>query len=342
MSLDAGAEFTPLAVFPETPALTARELRTAETLRAVQMVAEMTGDELVVESVTDPSLITDRPGVYVFGNHLGGNAGNIIRDVNFVMQDKPMSGAADSAHAVIAGWLDVTFNDRPSEGIKVVAKCFAKRTPEERFERAIREVTIMEELAGRHELSLEPIALAIAPKGLPMDGQIILFSRQEDELLTFDNQPWGRGPSNQRNADSGRTVAAAIGRFNAKYGLRHGDAKAKNCAEKYGKNPGMIDYETTVRFDKSDPFESSLTAEIDFGLMVDSLSKKGFLPLTSIDAYGRRNAVPRPIYRATCQMLQELAFAYLTEWESVSVGVQEAVTAQVSIIIDNFIESQIG
>lgn len=291
-----------------------RQERFEATLRAVRIISDMAGGELPIYSADRADEITHEPGIFVLSKHLGTE--QQIVDTTFDLKKMLLSGAADSAHSVIAGDLAIDYQNGERHDVSVAAKCYAKRTKAERFQRAMREVTIMEDLQNRGELTLEPIAVAIAHDQGATDGEVVLLTRYNPNLLSLDNIPWGRGVTDPTNVQNAIIASQALGRFNARLGYRHGDGKIKNAAVEYGRGAGMIDFETSRVFDVHDPIEASVTALDDFGLFIDSLEKKGFL---------KRDGL-----RETRDVINILGEEYLTEWSDASDAVQSAVAEQVT------------
>lgn len=301
----------------------ARQRRFEENLRIVRLISEVAGNSLEIHQVENPHLVPNQPGIYVFNNHIGLDMDAPLTDVNFNPDKKLLSGRADSAHSVLAGSLVIDYRggERRSSGVAV--KCFTKRTQEERFERAMREVAIMEDLEDCDELSLEPLAVAIAPDHSPFSGEVVLLTRRRDNLTSLDNLPWGRGVDNDRNVRSARLAFRVLGRFNAHLGYVHNDAKIKNAAaDIVTGEAGMIDYETTTEFDRSDPAEAALATNSDFPMMLDSLRKRGFvMPDGS---------------REHRQMVAILCEDYLEAWNAAPTNVQERVVNEVSRVATEY------
>lgn len=304
----------PPPAIEESMTAQARQARFEASLRTVRMISDHAGKELPMHSVEDPHLIPHEPGIYVLNNHIG--ASDRITDVSFLLKRQLLSGAADSAHSVIAGDLLVDYRDGTQREVKVAVKCYAKRTAEERYNRAMREITVMEDLLSCEELSIEPIAAAIASPYPPFNGEVILLTRYNDMLLSLDNLPWGRGVEDRRNVNSARLAVQALGRFNAHLGYVHGDAKIKNVAIEHGDGIGMIDFETTEEFDRTSPAEAARASNTDFGFFLDSLQKKGF--------------ITPGFSRANQDAITLLATDYLDAWVGAPQAVQAAVLEDVT------------
>lgn len=290
----------------------------ARTLEVIKAVSRMAGNQLEVNSLGNPDKIENRPGVCIVRARTRPN--EVIENADFEFEPDLLSGVADSAHTVVAGKLFIDYVDDPErQEIAAAAKCFYKRTPEERFTRAVREVAVMQDMQRKGELTIHPIALAIAPKEEPADGEVIIVTEYDPALLTLDNNPWGRGPTTT-NRELAAVAARAVSHFNH-IGYKHGDAKIKNVAQhESGGKVGMIDYETTEPIDPTDPNEVHLAAYIDFQSLLNSLIDKGFTNGKYVDRE---------------RLFTDMADAYLEEWAHDDPNVQSAVLSGITSAIDS-------
>lgn len=263
-------------------------------------------------------LFSEEPGAYVF---TGPEDIEASHDINFSIEERLVSGAADSAHAVIAGRLEVATGGRAEKTvIDVAAKCYQKKREfADRLERARREVTYMRLMKAAGEVTMEPIAVIVTPEEL--GSAIVLFTRFNDSLFTLDNAAWARGLTDM-NVEAALKSAAAIGRFNAKIGLRHGDAKIKNFAsadsELLSSSVSLIDYETAQPLDVDTPYSAGEAAHADLGLLLKSLVDKGFFKIDPLSATNNPPAV-RDLIIKMCED------AYLPNWNDAAPEVQSAV-----------------
>lgn len=298
-----------------------RQARQDLALTTVRKISKRAGRDIPITPDANAENFMHGPGVYILDPEVIERGP--IRDATFELDAQMLSGAADSAHAVIAGDLAVDYES----GLRttpVAAKCYQKRPFEDRLERTRREITMMRFMQEQGELSLEPVAVAIGPRGEDEeDGAIVLLSRFNEELYTLDNAPWGRGMTPQ-NVDTAVTAAATLGRFNS-YGFRHGDAKIKNIASVADENGfigggvSMIDFETTLPFDLKDSIQTQTTVAADLGLMLKSLVSKGFFSQRA-DRFGYKGDP----HKADVAISQ-IADAYLSAWESHDLATQESV-----------------
>jgi hypothetical protein len=304
----------------ETAREAERRERLEQTMRTVQMVSRMAGNELAVKPANQVDDIGEEPAIYLFSSEaIKGE----ITDAEFALKKTYLSGAADSAHTVLAG--DLFIDDSASSErieLNVAVKCFYKRTFEDRFTRALQEVRVLQHLEARGELAWHPIALVIAPTTDVLDREVILVT-QYDGVLTLDNLPWGRGMTKD-NISNALLAVHALGKFNAELGFRHGDAKIKNVAQdEKSSRFGMIDFETSATIDLKNPADAAETALIDFGRMIDSLAKKGFF---------RPEKSSRQSLRVT-DLMAQLAQAYLDHWGNASTEIQDAVFDSVHAVL---------
>lgn len=319
-----------------------RAQRFEDALRTIQVISGMAGNELAVVS-SEAQDIEHSAAIHVISDHL--DTQGMISSAAFEPKPKLLSGAADSAHSVMVGELSVGFGESAEEQIEVAAKCYSKRTPSECFERAMREIEISEHMSSVGEIYVEPIALAIAPDGFEADvivdvtnqliaegdeelvlhatnGEIVLLTRYNPLLTTLDNLPWGRGAEGPGNLENAIHASQALGRFNAVHGYRHGDAKIKNIADVPGCKTGMIDFETSTKLDLNDPMEVRAAVSSDFGLLITSLEKRGFIA---------RNG-----YRENRIAINEMADAYIDQWTGSTAHIQDAVMDEIANWIEVF------
>jgi hypothetical protein len=270
--------------------------RAQQALRVVHSISNLAGNEIPIFPVQAAEDIPREPGIYLLPDYY--ESENPIVSTKFINDPKLLSGRVDSAHSVLAGNLVSVTESGESRSIIVAAKCSLKRTPEQRFERAITELEIMSFLYERKELGFKPIALAVTPDNHPMDGKLAIISKFDSSISTMDNLPWGRGIDDEDNVESAIRAATALGHFNATLGFQHNDAKIKNCASGViGAKTGFVDFETTERFDPTIQAEASKASYVDFGTFIDSLINKGF--------FNHRDAEI---------VLEQLADAYLYKW----------------------------
>src|SRR5512141_823398 len=133
-----------------------REQRQHEALITVQGISRATGRALQVFAGAELAF-SGAPGLYMLDAEIAQRGPG--KDSKFTFEQRMLSGAADSAHAVIAGQLAVTHQDGRRSDAEVVAKCYQKRALEERLIRARREVEVMRDMAARGEIALEPVAV---------------------------------------------------------------------------------------------------------------------------------------------------------------------------------------
>lgn len=295
----------------------------ADTVRAVEIISGLTGKELSATGVDDYTQVGRQPGVYVLSPHVASAEG--ITDTRFELDELLLSGKADSAHSVVTGELEIDFKGDPSQSIPIVAKRAAKREFDDRFQRILREVEVLEKLQALGEPAFEPIAVVVAPVQHPLVGEVVLVTRFAPEILSLDNQPWGRGADNEANKESAIAAATALGHFNAVIGYCHGDAKIKNAAVEEGNGYGMIDFETSAPFDASNPAEVMETVNIDFSLFIDSLYKRRYF--TGLNTKGRVESA-----------LEMLTYGYLAPWEDSAPEVQDAAVNEATSVCDRFVQ----
>lgn len=312
-----------------SPTVTSRiaeqQTRQAEALKVIRQISHAAGSELPVLS-RENGAVDDSPAVYILDPKVI-DAGELV-DADFQLEKRILSGAANSAHAVIAGDLTVEDAGKHSTTTTVAAKCYhGKRTFEDRLQRARREVDTTRFMQAQNELALEPVAVAVAPES--MGNTVVLLTRFDESIYTLDNTPWNRGP-NPQNTATAALAAHTLGRFNT-YGLRHSDAKIKNIASSSADGrAGMIDFETAERFDIHDPYDAQLTAHTDFGLLVSSLADSGLFQL----AYDRKSYQDNT--PAIAGVLTGMADSYLANWEHAPANVQGAVYEAVATVVDRF------
>lgn len=300
--------------------------RQDDALRAVNLISRATGREIpIISNAEDISLA---PGAYILDPELCQRGK--MSDVNFSMEPRMLSGAADSAHAVIAGELQVDYANKSAKSkmIEVAAKCYSKRTAEERFERVKREVDISKVMAENGQLALNPVAVAIAPEGVA-EGAAVLLTEFDRDLFTLDNHPWERGLTAE-NIDVAVTAASAVSRFNT-FGYHHKDAKIKNVAGRLTGEIGMIDFETTVSIDVNDPMQAAEAAHGDLGLFLKSLDDEGFFD--NVANEGVRDRLTR-LTEGVQRICEE---GYLSQWENASPDVQMAVFDAVNEVAERVV-----
>lgn len=259
--------------------------RLRQSLELVQLFTRQAGHELPISAVRTADEIPDIPGVYV----LSEGQEDPIRDTNFVLSPNLLSGTRDSGHAVVSGNMTIERrkNSQPQE-IQVAVKCFMKRDPEERLQRARQEVRIMQQLAEEGELTFVPRCVVI---GNPNDGGrscVAIMTEFDPSILSLDNHPWSA--QTPENLSLALNATYALGRFNAgepkqdgeiesrRPGRYHGDAKIKNIAQDDLGMFGMIDFETSLEISAEDPVQASWCAISDLHKLLDSLKDRGFFP----------------------------------------------------------------
>ncbi|MEK7153552.1 MAG: hypothetical protein AAB834_06385 [Patescibacteria group bacterium] len=306
-----------------------RDARQREALRVVTSISRATGKELPVVS-SETNSFGEAPGVYVLNPEIAARGPIISTEFDF--EEKMLSGAADSAHAVIAGRLSVVHASGQKSTAEIAAKCYQKRDYEERLARAGREVEVMQDMTRRGELGLEPVAVAVTPDY--MGSSVVLFTQFNRDLYTLDNNPWGRGPT-ESNVTSAILAAQAVGRLNA-MGYMHRDAKVKNVASVAGQGVGMIDFETADPINPNDPQQAGLAAYTDLDLLMGSLSDRGLFTVRR-DQYFQDNS-PQ-IIEAVQQICQD---GYLSAWDGASAEVQSSVYEMTTHVAHDIAERSIG
>ncbi len=303
-----------------------QEERQRRALSAVSQAARMLGRQIPV--LSGERGIQEMPGLYVIDPEVRAKGG--IRAASFQVEPKMLRGAADSAHAVLAGDMSVTYDSGQVSTTQVAAKCFLKRDFLERMDRVQREVSITQTLAARGDLALAPIAVAVAPANVA-DQAIILFTRLQEGLYTLDGNPWGRGLT-PRNIAIATAAAGAVGHFNAQGG-EHKDAKIKNVATLPFGQAGMIDFETSGWFDPTDPAQAATAAHADLGLLMDSLGQKGLFRSRSYGTRDQSEEIAAAV-RDICER------GYLPAWQSAPADVQLAVYDVVGGIGQSVVDSR--
>lgn len=300
--------------------------RQEDALRAVNLISRATGREIPI--ISNAEDIFSEPGAYILDPELCQRGR--MSDVNFSMEPRMLSGAADSAHAVIAGELQVDYTNKSAESktIEVAAKCYSKRTAQERYERVKREIDITKVMAANGQLALKPVAVAIAPEGVA-NGATVLLTEFDRDLFTLDNHPWERGLSPE-NIDVAVTAASAVSRFNT-FGYHHKDAKIKNVAGRLTGEIGMIDFETSVPIDVNDPMQAAEAAHGDLGLLLKSLEDEGFFD--NVANEGVRERLTR-LSKGVQRICEE---GYLSQWENAPADVQMAVFDAVNEVAERVV-----
>jgi hypothetical protein len=296
---------------------------------AVQRLSRMAGDSLPITAIEGYEF-PQEPGVYLFDHEVV--APGEITNVDFVMDPRRSSGAADSAHAVISGDLEVDFENGNKKEIEIGAKCYQKRTLPDRLQRAANEVQFTHEMQEAGLLAMVPVGVAI---GTPETGSdVVLLTRWDDNLLTFDNNPWSRGLTVGNMTDA-LTAAGAVGEFN-RSGRVHRDAKIKNVATSNATGQvGMIDFETSRHFDSQDPIEAAAAASTDLGLLLKSLGDKGFFNVHTSGFTPNTDQIVNGI-REICET------GYLSKWEQATPDVQSAVYDAVVNVAEREIEERLA
>lgn len=284
--------------------------RQAEALRTIELVTREMGKRIPVLAAEQG--VTSEPGLHVI-DETTRKKGDIVH-ANFTVEPTMLRGAADSAHAVLAGEMQVTYADGGAGATVIAAKSYgSKRSFEDRLTRVQREVTISKYMASMGELALEPIAVAVAPPTVA-DNAVVLFTRLDSGLYTLDSTPWGRGLTRHNVAIAG-TAALAVGHCNA-LGIEHNDAKIKNVGSLSSGKVGMVDFETSRQINASNPAEAQSAAYADFGLFTKSLEDKGFFQGRG-DTYNQGKQVVDAV-RTMCD-------GYLSAWQDSPPEVQLAV-----------------
>jgi hypothetical protein len=294
----------PAVLLPEmTSSAAEQQERQQRALTTIRDISHRVGRELPVWCAGDGTQFADDPGLYVLDPKL--TEAGYIEGTAFEVEPRMLSGAADSAHAVLSGYLAVEYGGK-TDKVDIAAKAYQKRSFEDRFARVRREVLVTRLMAEKGELALTPVAVAIGPE--QQDRPVVLFTRLAEDLYTLDNNPWNRGAGNIANVQNAATAADALGRFNS-YGRQHGDAKIKNVAATTDGKVGMIDFETTKEFDLTDPLQVAETVHVDFGLLLKSLVRKGmFTP--RFDHYGYQTNGD-----AIKGALDKMVDAYMGSWQ---------------------------
>lgn len=294
--------------------------RVTETVRIVTHLSHLAGRDIPIYSTEDIATVTEEPAVHILQSWLGPETG--ISNTDFELNKRLLSGASDSAHAVIAGKLYVDYDGAEHSAPDIAIKCFRKRTPQERLERGIREIRYMEEMLAEGALGFVPVALIVAPKRGILDREVVVLTLHDKTILTMDNLPWGRGLTAD-NLEYMLQATDAVSRFNHT-GRQHGDAKIKNVAQDESgmRATSMIDFETTTSFDPESSFEAATAAQVDLGLLLKSVDDKGFF--TNATDYERQQA------------LTQIADTYLEVWKDAPLDVQSAVMEEVLNVIDRY------
>ena len=298
----------------ESISLAEREKRLTDALHTIQSLASLVGHEdLPIVEATGADGILTSPGIYWLDTTRDTQQ---VEDTSFVFLPEHLSGAADSAHAVVPGKLVVTKTDGSESDITVVAKCYSKREFPDRIARAIKEVRVMNALRERGKLTITPVAVAVAPWSDENHGEVILITHYNPQLVTFDNLPWSLGltPENIENAELG---ASAVAQF-ISFGYRHGDAKIKNVAQDEDSNVAMIDFETSEEIDMSNPQDVSTAVLEDYGKYLDSLKKKGLFG-------NRKRRLSATFIR---NAIDSISLAFASQWEGASEETQNLVWEQ--------------
>ena len=306
-----------------------REDRQKAALLTVNSIARATGRSLDVIAQPDGGFGTES-GVYLLDSEVA--AGGPIREAGFSFEERMLSGAADSAHAVIAGELAIKYASGKEIDCEIAAKCYEKRSFEERFARASREIEVMRDMRARGELGLDPVALAVMQGA--NDRSVVLLTRFNNSLYTLDNNPWGRGVT-EHNVMNAVEATSALGRFNA-MGYVHRDAKIKNVASVAGRGVTMIDFETTDHMDPTSPQEAASAAHTDLEYMMSSLADKGMFRLRQ-NRVGANNA--DEIVGAIQAICED---GYLPSWANASGEVQTAVYDVVAGVAEVAVERALG
>ncbi len=293
-------------ISPLEEASTQREITYAERVKDATRKTNLLSRDLargditpqLVDNVTE--ITPDTHAVYIFNNPEYFQA----HQASFIPKERLMSGAADSAHAVIGGQLVVARKDEKPKVVEAAVKWYTKRSPEECFDRVTKEADIMLELAQIGLPVPELIGVVVSTQGHA------LISKYKRGLVTMDNVPWQRGLS-RYNLDIAKRAASTLGYFN-QLGFIHGDAKIKNIAdvEKHGST--MIDFETSNRADMTIPYNAAWAAA-DLHKLLDSLRDKNFF-------------VEKPRNNLTVDgAYTEIVDAYLEAWVDAPGTIQNAV-----------------
>jgi hypothetical protein len=305
--------------------LSERQLKQLRALEIVQAVAEMVGESSIklsvlsgVEDITEETM--SQPGIYWLQpterntDHIDGAT------FDFSLSD--LSGAADSAHAVLPGKLSITGNNQ-NTFYDVVAKCYVTREHADRADRALRELRFMQDMGELGELTTLPLALVVAPHSDTTSGEIVLLTKLNPTLKTLDNLPWSKSVRDESLRENLMHASSALGHFNA-LGLKHGDSKIKNVAQTENGEVGMIDYETTSKFDINDPEQVKHTIFQDLQLFLHSLKKKGF--------FGRSGDLQPALLIQ--DVLDEIVTTYIEQWSNTSPEIQTVVTDTAVIVAE--------
>jgi hypothetical protein len=320
-----------------------------ESLRRTQRIASMVrgkdggttvyeedleGYEPLEVMIVDPGEeIPPQVGVYLLGGEINAEKYSQVLKVKFKFEPAVLSGKVDSAHAVIPGSLEVTYQkDKKEErvGLDIAAKGFYKRPFKERLERIRKEIEITKLQANATELYYQPVAVAIAPplyegKSTDLeDYDVLLVTRLDESLTTLDNAPWQLGFT-EDNLILAEQIMHALGRYNTNVGIHH-DAKVKNFVQQPDGKVSAIDFETSEVVDCSDPSNAANAVWEDLGRVFDSLDGRGFMS--------------REPHRKSV-VISALTDLYLAHWEAYSLDVQEAVLEQAGNIIKRYEGSEL-
>lgn len=303
---------------PEAESLNKVNKRVQRSLYIIGKVSDEVGESLQVKPLPGLDRLNTEPGLYVVNNNL---ANLELSSARFKFAQNDLSGAADSAHAAIPGQLNLVNKDNfELEPLEIVAKCFSKRTVDDRLDRVKREISTMQELANLGEMTTVPLAVIMAE--VDDEQQIILLTEYYDGLLTLDNSPWGLGLT-EDNIETAMLAAEGLGRFN-RLGFRHGDAKIKNFGQGIGGEFGPIDFETTDKINISNPDQVRGAILFDYSKLIESLNKKGF--------FGRGDGLPASEIR---DALDSMTLAYTDQWREEPDYLQPAVWESTKLAIDS-------
>jgi hypothetical protein len=271
-----------------------------QALRFIQSISNLAGNEIPILPITDPEYIPSAPGIYILPEYY--QVEDPIVSAKFINDPKLLSGRVDSAHSVLAGTLVSITQSGERKEITVAAKCSLKREPEERHDRAVKELSIMSHLYKAGELAFKPIGLAITPIDYPMEGKLVMFSRFDPSINTMDNLPWGRGIDDPDNVESAIKAAESLGHLHSVFGFKHKDAKIKNCASgAIGSKTGYVDFETTEKINQETPYDAHDAALTDLEKLISSLRHKSFFN-----------------HPDAGKVLDEMLEAYLYQWANAS------------------------
>ena len=291
---------------PEEPLVKGEAAQRERLRQAIELIDQFTVNakegELPIVSIRTHEGITSEPGVYIIDN-IGITE---ITDADFAVNSQLLSGTRDSGHAVVSGRLAFERSGGEKKDIDVAVKCYMKRTPEERLARAKLEVETYFEMMRLGNLAFKPRCVVVGTSEITNELCAAVMTEFDESIFSLDNVAWSN--QTEKELDIAISAASALGRYNAN-GRRHNDAKIKNVAQDDLGKFGMIDFETTEKFDVANPYEAARCVTEDLHKLSDSLYDRGFFP----DDQAERDSY-----------LEALMESYLGAWSSAPDEIQGA------------------